>query len=411
VPGYYPAQNNNRPASMDTPQRSFAKPQAVGIHIKQFTAAKFIVIVCLGSLLYFAHVAFIPIALALLFALILSGPVEALHKLRVPRSVSATLILVIVLGIIAGTVDFMWAPAQQWFASAPQTMKTIQRKLTPAARFVDHVEQIRTSAEKIGTSGQPGAAPGMAAPAAGPNDKAPRGLFDALRGIVVSTLTFVIVTLFLLAGGPPMLARMTAAFVDDLNAAHVLNVIEKVRGEVGRFYVTTALINVGVGCAIAGAMMACGMPTPFLWGTLAAVLIFVPYAGPAATLIVLTLVALVTFDGLSHVLAVVGSYIAIVGIEGQIIQPLLVGRRLKVNPLLVFLALWFGGLFWGIAGIVLATPALVALKVVSEHAISGKALMEFLGPNEESPEQASRSKHSYTTSTAGPADPNAVPNL
>src|ERR1700732_2399042 len=107
----------------------------------------------------------------------------------------------------------------------------------------------------------------------------------------------------------------------------------------------------------------------------------------------------------------VGSDIAIIGIEGQLVQPLLVGRQFKVNPLLVFLALWFGGLFWGIAGIVLATPALVALKVVSEHAISGKALMEFLGPNKASPEQASRSKHSYKTSKAGPVNPNAVPNL
>ena len=372
------------------------------MHIKQFTAAKFLVVVALGMLLYFAHVAFIPIALALLFALILSGPVEALHKLRVPRSVSAAIILVLVLGIIAGTVDFMWAPAQQWFASAPQTMKSIQRKLTPAARFVDHVEQMRTSAEKMGISRQPGAAPGTAAPAAAVNDNPPMGLVDALRGIVISTMTFIIITLFLLAGGPPMLARMTAAFVDDLNAAHVLDVIERVRGEVGRFYVTTALINVGVGCATAGAMMACGMPTPFLWGALAAVLNFVPYAGPAATWIVLTLVALVTFDGLSHMLAVAGSYIAIIGIEGQLVQPLLVGRQFKVNPLLVFLALWFGGLFWGIAGIVLATPALVALKVVSEHAISGKALMEFLGPNEQSPGQATRSEPPNPTSKVDP---------
>jgi predicted PurR-regulated permease PerM len=396
---------------MDTPQRSFARPHAVGMHVNQFTATKLLVIVGLGTLFYFAHVAFIPIALALLFALILSGPVEALHKLRVPRSVSATIILVIVLGIVAGTVDFMWEPAQQWFASAPQTMKSIQRKLTPAARFVDHVEQIRTSAEKIGISRPPGAAPGMPAPAPAVNNNAPMGLVDSLRGVVISTVTFIIVTLFLLAGGPPMLARMTAAFVDDLNAAHVLHVIEKVRGEVGRFYVTTALINVGVGCATAGAMMVCGMPTPFLWGALAAVLNFVPYAGPAATLIVLTLVAIVTFDGLSHVLAVVASYMVLIGVEGQFIQPLLVGRRLKVNPLLVFLALWFGGLFWGIAGIVLATPALVALKVVSEHAISGKTLMEFLGPNKEAPEPASRSKLSHTTLKTDPVDPSTVPNL
>jgi predicted PurR-regulated permease PerM len=54
-------------------------------------------------------------------------------------------------------------------------------------------------------------------------------------------------------------------------------------------------------------------------------------------------------------------------------QPLLVGRRLELNPLLVFFGLWLGGLFWGIAGIVLATPALVALKVIAENATSGKS--------------------------------------
>jgi predicted PurR-regulated permease PerM len=99
---------------------------------------------------------------------------------------------------------------------------------------------------------------------------------------------------------------------------------------------------------------------------------------------VVTLVAFVTFDGIGNVAAVAASYVVLAGIEGQIVQPLLVGRRLEINPLLVFLALWFGGLFWGLAGVVLATPALVALKVVAEHAISGKALLEFLGPNDPS---------------------------
>jgi predicted PurR-regulated permease PerM len=370
---------------MNTPKRSFASRTASGMHITQFTAGKVLVVIAIGLLLYVAHAAFIPIALALLFALILSGPVEALHKVRVPRGISAAVILIILLSLIAGMVDLMWAPAQQWFADAPQTMKTVAHKLTPAARFVDHVEQIRASAEKIGGPRQPVAATVPAAPpAVGEKAGASKSLLDATRSTIVGTVTVVILTLFLLAGGPPMLARMTAAFVDDLKAAHVLDIIEKVRGEVGRFYVTTALINVCIGCATAGAMMACGMPTPILWGILAAVLNFIPYAGPATTLMVLTLVAFVTFNGLGQVIAVAGSYLILATIEGQLVQPLLVGRRLKVNPLLVFLALWFGGLFWGIAGIVLATPALLALKVVAEHAVSGTALMEFLGPNEKS---------------------------
>ena len=360
-------------------QDNKSKPSA--LHVNQLTATKFLVLGGVGILLYVAHGAFVPIALALLFALILSGPVEALHRLRVPRIFSATIILIVALSLAAGIVDLMWAPTQQWLASAPQTMKVIRRKVSPAVKFLTHVEELRNSA---GTLAAPGAAAPAATPALVENGGAPVTILDATREAAVSLLTFVIVTLFLLAGGPPMLARMTAAFVDDLNSAHVLEILEKVRGEVGRFYVTTAMINVGLGCATAGVMMLCGMPTPYLWGVLAAVLNFIPYAGPTTTLIVLTLVAFVTFDGMGHVLAVSGSYVALATVEGQIVQPLFVGRRLQVNPLLIFLALWFGGLFWGIPGVILATPALVALKVVAENAISGKSVMEFLGPNDQS---------------------------
>jgi predicted PurR-regulated permease PerM len=356
-----------------------------GMHVNQITASKLLVMVTIGAILYVAHFAFIPIALALLFALILSGPVEALFRLHVPRSLSAAIILIIVLGLMAGIVDLMWAPAQHWFASAPQTVKVIKRKLNPAIKFISHVEELRSSAGNIGAAAQPAAAP--AAPSAGADsESAPVLIFDATREAMVGVLTFVIVTLFLLAGGPPMLARMTAAFVDDLNAAHILNIIEKVRAEVGRFYVTTALINIGLGLATAGAMMLCGMPTPFLWGVIAAALNFIPYAGSTVTLFVVTLVAFVTFDGIGHVLAVAGSYLLLALLEGQIVQPLFVGRRLKINPLLIFLSLWFGGLFWGIAGVILATPALLTLKVIAEHALSGKSVMEFLGPNDQSPD-------------------------
>jgi predicted PurR-regulated permease PerM len=355
------------------------------MHVGQFTANKLLVFVAIGVLLYVAHFAFIPIALALLFALILSGPVEALYRFHVPRSLSATIILIITLGLLAGVVDLMWAPTQNWFAAAPQTMNVIKRKLNPAIKFITHIEELRSSAGNIGAAAQPVTA-AAAVPAAADNEKGPVLFLDATREAMISVLTFVIVTLFLLAGGPPMLARMTAAFVDDLNAGHVLAIIEKVRREVGRFYVTTALINVGLGLATAGVMMLCGMPTPFLWGVMAAALNFIPYAGSTATLIVLTLVAFVTFDGIGHVLAVAGSYLLLAMLEGQIVQPLFVGRRLKINPLLIFLALWFGGLFWGIAGVVLATPALLTLKVIAEHAISGKSVMEFLGPNNQSPD-------------------------
>ena len=358
--------------------RGTGPARAKGKLAPRVTSVRILVAGAIGLLLYYGHAAFVPIALALLLALVLSGPVEALHAWRVPRSVSAVVIVIAIFGTLAAVVNFVSVPAQQWFAAAPHTLRLIEKKIRPVEQTINRIGELRNTAGNIGNSTH--AAPPPAA-AAVPEQSAPALLLDATRGVVLSCVTVTILTLFLLAGGPPMLARMTSALASDLKSAHILCIIEKVRGEVGRFYVTTALINVGLGFATAFAMMWCGMPSPFLWGTVAAVLNFIPYAGSTATLIVLTLVAIVSFDGLAHVLAVAGSYLVLATIEGQVVQPLLVGRRLQLNPMLVFLALWLGGFFWGIAGVILATPTLVALKVVAEHTSGGRPLLVFLGPH------------------------------
>jgi predicted PurR-regulated permease PerM len=346
------------------------------------TAVRVLVAGAIGALLYFGHVAFIPVALALLISLILSGPVEMLHDRHVPRSVSAAVIVAAILGLMVAMVDFMSQPAQQWFAAAPHTVRLIERKIRPFEQLMARIGELRNSAGNIGSAPQP-AQTAPAPVATAPQESAPAMLLDGARTFALSCVTIIILTLFLLAGGPPMLARMTGALASDLKSAHILNVIEMVRGEVGRFYVTTALINVGLGVVTTLVMMLCGMPTPFLWGTMAAILNFIPYAGATTSLIVMTVVAIISFDGLGHAFAVAGSYLAIATVEGQFVQPLLVGRRLQLNPMLVFLALWFGGFFWGIAGIILATPTLVALKVVATHAAGGKQLLEFLSPHHE----------------------------
>jgi predicted PurR-regulated permease PerM len=338
-----------------------------------------ILLVCglAGALTYFARSAFIPVGVAVLFALLLSSPVEALHRKGLPRSVSALLILAIFMGLLGGTVNFLWEPAQKWLAAAPRTSLTIQRKLGPVARVVHRIDVVTNRAGHLADAGA-SAASAPANPAAGPNDSA--GLLAETRAALVATMTVVILTLFLLAAGPPVLARMSAAFASDAHASDVLRVIEAVRSEVGRYYATIALINLGLGAATFGAMMALGMPNPLLWGVLAGVLNFIPYVGSATTLVVLAVVALVSFDGVERVLAVTGTYLALATIEGQIAQPLFVGQRLKLSPIIVFLALWFGGWFWDVAGIVLAIPSLVALKVAAEHSEHGAPLVAFLSP-------------------------------
>jgi predicted PurR-regulated permease PerM len=348
--------------------------------LRDFNANKGILIFLVGALLYVGHVAFIPVALAMLAGLILSSPVEALFRLGLSRGFSALLILLLALSAAAGLVALVWSPSQQWYASAPHTLATIQKKVTPVAKLMTHIEELTNRATQVGEVSKGASTPPVAV--AVTQETGPHLILATIRDSAIGLVTFLIITLFLLAGGPPMVARMTAAFFDHLKAHHVQRYIEKVRAEVGTFYVTTALINIGLGIATALVMMAWGMPTPYLWGALAATVNFIPYAGATITLLAVTLVAIVSFDTLSRVVGVAVSDLALAAIEGQIVQPLLVGRRLEVNPLLIFLGLWFGGIFWGIAGVVLATPVLVALKVIAENALDGESMLQFLGPND-----------------------------
>jgi predicted PurR-regulated permease PerM len=343
------------------------------------------------GLLYVGHAAFIPVALAGLLALILAGPVEALHRIGLPRSVCAFVVVLLLAALAGVSINLLWTPAQNWWAAAPQTLRAIERKARPISQFMSRVEVLTNRADQLADPGNTPAAghapeqsvavPGNEAPAQPARSPIAIIIFDQTRTVVISSLTVLMVMLFLLSGGPPMLARMSSALASDLKSTHTLRVITAVRTELSRYYGGLAMINMGLGAATAGAMALLNMPNPLLWGAVAGVLNFIPYVGSATMLLLLLIVAFVTFSGLGHVALVGASYLALATIEGQIVQPLVIGRRLDLNPVIVFLALWFGGWFWGVAGIVMAVPALVSLKVVAAHSRRGQPLTEFLGPN------------------------------
>src|ERR1700734_1096286 len=132
--------------------RGIGSRPAGGKAPRKITAVRVLVAGAIGLLLYFAHGAFVPVALALLFALVLSGPVEALHGWRVPRGVSAAILMIAILGIFAAVVNFLTVPAQQWFAAAPHTLRVIEKKIRPLEQAMSRIDDLRNSAGNIGSS-------------------------------------------------------------------------------------------------------------------------------------------------------------------------------------------------------------------------------------------------------------------
>jgi predicted PurR-regulated permease PerM len=133
------------------------------------------------------------------------------------------------------------------------------------------------------------------------------------------------------------------------------------------------VINICFGTVTGTLMWLFGLPNPVLWGVMAGLLNFIPYLGPALTCGVILVVGLVTFDGITHTLLAAASYVGLATIEGHIIEPIFLGKRLDLNPLLVLLAVWLGGWLWGVAGVVLALPMLLALKVATRMAATRRA--------------------------------------
>ena len=332
-------------------------------------------ILAVGALLYLAQDVFIPVAIALFLALLLSPAVDRLQKWRVRRGIAVGIVLIVVFAAAGAAINAVWTPATEWLARAPQTMRQIDPRLRPLREMFARVDDVSARAARLtqGTAANP--KPAIVTPV--PDESTAVSMAKSF----FEWLSIIPFTLFFLLGGPPLMARMGASLAGNEASTKTLKMTEAIRQEVGRYFGTVALINLGLGIATGLSMFALGMPNAILWGVMAGILNFIPYLGPIVACVVFAAAALITFPTLGQALAVPGVFILLHLIEGQLVQPLTVGRRCEVNALVVLLGVWFGFAFWGIPGVLLATPVLVALKVAAQHNPTWRVLGDFLSPN------------------------------
>lgn len=326
--------------------------------------------------LQWARAVVVPIVAAALLALLLYPVVERLRRLRLAPTAAALVAMLLVLGSVGAVFDATIGPAQEWLDRAPRLLRDVDARVKPLRRLLDKVESLTHQAERVTTGGTNRAVQVVrSAP-----ESAARSVLLVTQTVAVKAVTIVVLTFFLLATRPASLARAAGALRGPQAARRVLIVFAALRTELGRYFGTVALINCALGVATALSMALLGMPNPTLWGALAAALNFVPYIGPAVMLGVLSIVALVTFDGLGSVAAVAGTFLALTTIEGQFVQPIAVGHRLAVSPLVVIIALLFWGWLWGVPGLVLAVPLVLSAKAICTHVAGLKPLAEAMSP-------------------------------
>ena len=324
-----------------------------------------IFILGLFTILYFAQAIFIPVFLAILTTFLLNPVVAFINnKLLIPRPIGAGLVFISLLFIIVFSVNYLAEPASIWFERLPRELQQTERKLSLLKKSIENVhettDKIGEIAEVEGSTPKP-----EEVVVQSPN------LFNR---VVNSTQSFLVgltayfVLLYFLLTFTPTLARDIGKFLKNKRQSIALiRIYRESQTRISYYLLIITLENFILGCVITLTTWATDLPNPIVWGVSAALLNYIPYLGPAINIGIVALVSLMTFDTMAQILLPPLLILCINIIEGQLIQPMTVGRVFTINPTIVFLSILLWGWLWGIAGMFMAVPILMVISITFEE--------------------------------------------
>lgn len=299
----------------------------------------------------------LPIAIAVLFTMLLDPLVRVLRRRGVATAIGAALVVFGTVGIVGTGAGLLAGPAADWIETAPRMVTQVQARLRRILRPIQ--ETARKVEQAAGT-----AAPGEATTV----QIKPPGLLQRLSGsttaFAATAITVVFLTYFLLAMLPAFRSKLAGLIGTAEGAMGMEAVLTEIEVQMSRYMLLNTLTSVGVGLATWALLVAVGLPNALLWGVAAGLFNFIPYVGALATVVLIGAVALVSFDDTGRVLLAVGGSVAINLVEGNLVTPHLLGRHLPLNPVAIFVSLLYWGWVWGPAGALLAIPITVMIQVI-----------------------------------------------
>jgi predicted PurR-regulated permease PerM len=318
---------------------------------------------------------FLPLAISFLLAVALAPIVRVLRRIHLPSPLAAGIVVAAFTVASGGAVYALADPVAKWIARAPETMRDIEQKLR---RVKASVVQAREATEKVEEITRvDGGAPPAEVTVKDPS-LATR-MVATTRELLLIALEAVILLYFLLAFGESFLSRLVKMRPRLRSKVRLVEIASEIEREISNYLFTVTCINAGLGLATAIAMSVLGMPNPVLWGVAAAILNFIPYLGSAFTLVVLTIVAILTFETLPRAMLVPAVFLTLATLEGQLVTPIIVGRRMSLNPPVIVIALMVGAWIWGVVGLLIAVPVLAMVKIVCTHTEELNPIADLLG--------------------------------
>ena len=381
----------------DAPPKTAARePQHVVLHMPvDVRSAALVVLAALAVLavLRWAQAFFIPLMLGLVFSYALSPVVDWLHRRRIPRALSAGVLILAILGGMGGTAWSLADDANELIASLPDAARklrsTLHRRPKAAATPLETVQkaasELQSAAEEAG-----GGAP--APPARGvsrvvvekPRFDLRAHLWTGTLGLATLSAQAVMViflTWFLLVSGDTFRRKLVKIAGPGLAEKKLtVQALEEINDQMQRYLLVQLLSGVGAGLATGIVFAVIGLKHAAVWGVAAGVLNLVPYIGSIAITGTAALVAFLQFGGsVQMALVVGGASLLIETLKGYVFIPWATSRASRMNQVAVFVGVLAWGWLWGLWGLLLGLPILLALKAVCDRVDHLKPVGELLG--------------------------------
>jgi predicted PurR-regulated permease PerM len=316
-----------------------------------------LLVICVATVLYAAKAFFLPVVTAFVVGTMLSPAAGFLERHRIPRAVAAVLIVSAVGAAGAFLVGLISSPMMEWSTRLPELASQLKEKLHVFDRPLALWQQLQSM---LGGSD-------TLAPFQMPKFDWVQPTVEFLSPTFTEFLLFFATLVLFIASWRDLRRGLIMTFADHASRLRTLRILNEIEGQLGGYLLTVTMINLGVGVATGIICAVTGMPNPAGLGALAATLNYFPIIGPVAMFVVLTVVGVIAFSTLGAGLIAPLAFVGITFLEGHFVTPTIIGRRLELNALAVFIALAFWTWLWGPMGGFLSSPLLIVGLILKEH--------------------------------------------
>ena len=317
--------------------------------------ALLVIVVIVG--LYLARAFFLPITMAFIVGTMLSPAASFLEHYRIPRAVAAVLIVAAASAGTVFTIGLIASPVMEWSSKLPELGSILKEKMHVFDRPLALWQQLQSM---LG-------GPDTLTTFHLPKIDWVQPTLEFLSPTFAEFLLFIATLILFIASWRELRRAMIMNFGDRPARLRTLRILNEIEEHLGNYLLMVTMINIGVGIVTGLICAVTGMPNPAGLGAMAAILNFIPIIGPVAMFAVLVVVGLVAFPTIGAGLLAPALFAAMTFLEGHFLTPMIVGRRLALNALAVFMALAFWTWLWGPMGAFLSSPLLIVALIIKEH--------------------------------------------